>query len=61
MAATTTVRLLTTREVADLLRVSEWRIRELVAEGILHPLRLSTRGRMRFRVEEVERLIAGEH
>jgi excisionase family DNA binding protein len=52
-------RVLTTAEVADELRVSAKRVRELVAEGTLRPLRLGPRANYRFRRDELERLIAG--
>jgi excisionase family DNA binding protein len=60
MTTATPVPLLTTREVSEIYRCSERRVRELVAEGALTPVRFSERGRMRFRLEDVERLIAGE-
>ena len=53
-------RLLTVTEVANMLRVSAPRVRELVTSGTLQSLRLSPQGRHRFRVEDVERLIRGE-
>ena len=52
--------LLTAREVAELLRTTPSRIRELVASGQLPSVRLTPQGRHRFRAEDVERLIAGE-
>lgn len=54
-------RLLTTAEVATTLRISETRVRELVAEGVLRAIRLGGRGsRLRFRRADIERLIEGE-
>lgn len=58
--ATTPAPLLTTREVADVLRCRPQRVRELVAAGALRPVRLSERGYMRFRPKEVERFLEGE-
>lgn len=53
-------RLLSTRTVAAMLGVSAWRVRALVKEGVLEPVRLGgEHGKLRFRVEDVERLIAG--
>jgi excisionase family DNA binding protein len=48
------------KEVAAQLNCQPEHIRVLVARGLLKPVRLSPRGRYRFRVEDVERLIAGE-
>ncbi len=53
-------RLLTVTEVANMLRVSPPRVRELVSSGRLKSVRLSPQGRHRFRVEDVEQLIRGE-
>jgi excisionase family DNA binding protein len=50
-----------TREVAERLGCSPKTVRELVATGRLNPVRLSPRGHLRFRVEDVEALIAGEN
>jgi excisionase family DNA binding protein len=60
MEIATEPRLLVTGEVAKMLRCSEARIRELVAEGRLTPLRLTPRGHYRFRANDIERLIRGE-
>jgi excisionase family DNA binding protein len=49
-----------TREVAERLGCSPKTVRELVATGRLNPVRLSPRGHLRFRLEEIENLIAGE-
>ena len=54
-------RLLLTREVAAALRIGVERVHELVALGVLTPVRLTPRGHFRFRVEDVERLIGGQH
>lgn len=51
---------LTTREVADALRLSTWRVLDLVSSGVLQPIRLGKRGHYRFRRTDIERLIAGE-
>jgi excisionase family DNA binding protein len=56
----TAPRLLTTREVAETLRISIWRVHDLAANGVLEPIRLGERGHFRFRSEDIERLIAGE-
>jgi len=53
-------RLLTTAEVAETMRITPTYVRELVARGTLEPIRLSPRGRLLFRVADVERVIAGE-
>ncbi len=53
-------RLITAREVAEMLGVSRWRVHQLVADGLLRPVQLKRRGWLRFRAEDVERLIAGE-
>jgi excisionase family DNA binding protein len=62
--ATTTIKedtqLLVTREVAAKLRCTPATVRELVNGGRLRPIRLSPKGHLRFRLEDVERLIAGE-
>ncbi len=52
--------LLTTQDVAAVLRVSRSRVAQLVRHGHLAALRLGERGDYRFRVGDVERLIAGE-
>jgi excisionase family DNA binding protein len=61
---TTTIKgdtqLLVTREVAAALRCTPATVRELVNAGRLSPVRLSPKGHLRFRFEDVERLIAGE-
>jgi excisionase family DNA binding protein len=53
-------RLLSTKEVAVMLGVRPGRVWELVANGDLPSVRLGAQGWHRFRVEDVERLIAGE-
>ncbi len=60
MNATTAPLLLGTRQVAALLGVSTWRVRELVTDGTLTPVRLGENGRFRFRRSDIERLVAGE-
>ena len=52
-------RLLRASEVAGILGVSTDKVRDLVADRVLEPVRLGNRGWYRFRVEDVERLIAG--
>jgi excisionase family DNA binding protein len=53
-------RLLRGSEVALMLGVALPRVRRLVREGKLEAVRMGNRGWHRFRVEDVERLIAGE-
>jgi excisionase family DNA binding protein len=53
-------RLLRVKEVANILGVSPNRVRELVAHDELASIRLGAQGWHRFRLEDVERLIAGE-
>jgi len=53
------LRLMTTKEVAAALRVSEKTVLELVSTERLRPIRLTPRGRYRFRREEIDALIAG--
>ena len=60
MATIAPPRLLRAKEVAHILGVDPSRVRELVAEGSLPSVRLGAQGWHRFRVEDVERLIAGE-
>jgi excisionase family DNA binding protein len=60
MTVAPAARWLSVREVAAMLGVSTKRIRELVAEGRLSSVRLGENGWHRFRVEDVERLIAGQ-
>lgn len=52
-------RLLRAKEVAHILGVTPWRVRELVASGDLPSVRLGAHGWHRFRLEDVERLISG--
>ena len=59
MVAIAPPRLLRAREVADILGVDPSRVRELVADGTLPSVRLGLHGWHRFRLEDVERLIAG--
>jgi excisionase family DNA binding protein len=59
-AATASSRLVRTATVAEMLGVSPWRVRQLVVEGVLTPVRFGERGKYRFRVADVERLIEGE-
>ena len=53
-------RLLRAKEVARILGVTPWRVRALVASGDLPSIRLGHQGWHRFRLEDVERLIAGQ-
>ena len=53
-------RLLRGSEVALMLGIALPRVRGLVREGKLEAVRIGDRGWHRFRVEDVERLIAGE-
>jgi DNA-binding transcriptional MerR regulator len=48
------------KEVATQLNCRPEHIRLLVKRGLLKPVRLSPEGWLRFRAEDVERLIAGE-
>lgn len=52
--------LLTSREVQDYLRLSSTRVSELVAAGVLRPVRLTPRGNLRFRADDIEALVRGE-
>lgn len=56
---TTIPRLLRTSEVATMLGCSRARVHQLARAGVLHPVRLVPLGDLRFRVEDVERMIAG--
>jgi excisionase family DNA binding protein len=60
MATVAPPRLLRAKEVADLLGVTAWRVRELVASGDLPSVRFGLKGWHRFRLEDVERLISGQ-
>ena len=60
MRAHDIARLLTTDEVAGILRTSPWGVRRLVSGGRLRAIRLTPHGRLRFRAEEVKQLIEGE-
>jgi hypothetical protein len=48
------------RAVAERYSYTPQGIRELVALGVLHPVRLTPRGHYRFRAEEVEQLVSDE-
>jgi excisionase family DNA binding protein len=50
-------RLVRTREAADFLGVSPWRVRQLVGEGVLDPVRFTPRSQFRFRVADLEALV----
>jgi excisionase family DNA binding protein len=50
--------LLTTAEVAKMLRVSRSRVKELVTVGVLHPIRLTPNGHFRYHRTEIQALIA---
>ena len=60
MATVAPPRLLRASEVAAALGISPWRVRELVASGDLPSVRFGSKGWHRFRLEDVERLIAGQ-
>ena len=60
METETSARLLRAREVARMLGVDPKRVRELVASGDLPSVRLGGQGWHRFRLEDIERLIAGD-
>jgi excisionase family DNA binding protein len=53
-------RLLRAKEVVHILGVDPSRVRELVASGDLPSVRLGAQGWHRFRLEDVEALIAGQ-
>jgi excisionase family DNA binding protein len=59
MATVAPPRLLRAKEVAHILGVDPSRVRELVASGDLPSIRLGAQGWHRFRLEDVEALIAG--
>jgi DNA-binding transcriptional MerR regulator len=52
-------RLLTSREVAVMLGITRQRVHRLSQIGVLDPVRLVPGGDLRFRIEDVERLIRG--
>jgi len=60
MSIATEPRLYRASEVARLLGVSSARVRDLAASGQLPSVRLGEQGWHRFRLEDVERLIAGK-
>jgi excisionase family DNA binding protein len=60
METATRPRLLRAKEVAQMLGVDPKRVRDLVTSGELPSVRLGSKGWHRFRLEDVERLIAGE-
>jgi hypothetical protein len=55
----TAARLLGTRLVAETLGCSAWRVRDLVRDGVLTPVRFGQQGKFRFRVEDIARLVGG--
>jgi excisionase family DNA binding protein len=57
--ASYTPRLLTTRQVAATLGCSRAWVHELARRRVLEAVRLVPLGDLRFRIEDVERLIAG--
>ena len=57
--ATQEPRLVLARDVATALGCSTKRVRQISANGLLEAVRLSPRGHLRFRAEDVERLIRG--
>jgi excisionase family DNA binding protein len=60
MSTIASPRLLRAKEVAQILGVDPKRVRELVATGDLPSVRLGGAGWHRFRIEDIEHLIAGE-
>ena len=58
--ATAGRRLLRASEVAEICGISRDYLRQLVAEGKLESVRLGELGWHRFRIEDVERFLAGE-
>jgi excisionase family DNA binding protein len=60
MATIAPTRLLRAKEVAHILGVDPSRVRELVGSGDLPSVRLGAQGWHRFRLEDVEALIAGK-
>jgi excisionase family DNA binding protein len=50
----------TRRELADVLRVSIRTVDRLARRGVIRPVQLVPGGRVGFRVEDVERLLAEE-
>jgi excisionase family DNA binding protein len=60
METIASARLLRAKEVARVLGVTPVRVRELVARGELPSVRLGKHGWHRFRIEDVERLVAGD-
>lgn len=59
MSTTTETRLLGVRETADRLSVSIFTVYRLVESGALPVVRFTPTSRLRFHVEDVERLRAG--
>jgi excisionase family DNA binding protein len=59
MSVTELPKLLTAREVAAVLRVTPERVQQLAREGRIPAIRIGERGGYRFRIEDVERTIAG--
>jgi DNA-binding transcriptional MerR regulator len=53
-------RLLKSREVAAMLGVTQQRVHQLAQLGVLRPVRLVPKGDLRFRTEDVERVIRGD-
>lgn len=60
MSTVAPARLLSAKEVGRILGVTPTRVRQLVANGDLPSVRLAAQGHHRFRLADVERLIAGE-
>ncbi len=53
-------RLLTSDEVAGVLRITRRRVAQLAKAGALPAIRIGRRGDYRFRIDDVERLLRGE-
>jgi predicted site-specific integrase-resolvase len=53
--------LLLAKDVAVMLACSTKHVHNLVDAGRLNPVRLSPRGHLRFRPEDIERIISGEN
>jgi excisionase family DNA binding protein len=58
--ATSAKRLLKASEVAEIYGLNKDYVRTLVADGKLQSVRIGEHGWHRFRVEDVERVLAGE-
>ena len=59
-ASTGTARLVPTTEAAKVLGVHPDTVRRAARAGLIRPVRLGRRGNLRFRLEDIERIVAGE-